>query len=65
MDHWLDAWINKDRNGNSYMSLKMKPKEGARDAPNPPRENPQAFQADLDDDVPFATPEPTSEHRVG
>lgn len=27
VDHWLDAWINTDRNGNKYMSLKLKPKE--------------------------------------
>lgn len=24
---WLDAWINTDRNGAKYMSLKLKPKE--------------------------------------
>jgi hypothetical protein len=30
VDHWLDAWINEDRNGNKYMSLKFKPKEGAQ-----------------------------------
>jgi hypothetical protein len=29
-EYWLDAWINKDRNGNSYMSLKFKRKEAAR-----------------------------------
>jgi uncharacterized protein (DUF736 family) len=27
VDHWLDAWINEDRNGNKYMSLKLKPKD--------------------------------------
>jgi hypothetical protein len=30
VDHWLDAWINTDRNGGKYMSLKLKPKGGDR-----------------------------------
>ena len=56
VDHWLDAWINTDRNGGKYMSLKLKPKE-ARGNPgsnatygsgNRPPE-----PADLDDGVPF------------
>ena len=36
VDHWLDAWINTDRNGNKYMSLKLKPKtQGfSREAPH-------------------------------
>lgn len=29
VDHWLDAWINTDRNGNKYMALKFKPKDSA------------------------------------
>lgn len=29
VDHWLDAWINTDRNGNKYMSLKFKPKQAS------------------------------------
>lgn len=29
VDHWLDAWVNTDRNGNKYMALKFKPKEAA------------------------------------
>jgi hypothetical protein len=56
VDHWLDAWINESASGTKYMSLKFKPKEGARGVPNPPRDNPQAqrpgFDPD-DSDVPF------------
>lgn len=63
VDHWLDAWINEDRNGNKYMSLKLKPKDGGRAAPRQgggyqPREaHPGAhggeIPRDFDDDVPF------------
>jgi hypothetical protein len=55
VDHWLDAWINTDRNGNKYMSLKFKVKDEQRVGgqggvyrATPPQET-----ADLDDDVPF------------
>lgn len=27
VDHWLSAWIKKDRNGKTYMSLSVKPKD--------------------------------------
>ena len=55
-EYFLDAWINTDRNGGKYMSLKLKPKE-ARGNPgsnatygsgNRPPE-----PADLEDDAPF------------
>ena len=55
VDHWLDAWINEDRNGNKYMSLKLKPKDGGQRQPSrgePPRGH---SDRDLDDgsDIPF------------
>ena len=65
VEHWVDAWINQSSSGTKYMSLKFKPKEGARGAPNPPRDNPQAFDPGLDDDVPFASADPLMEGRVG
>jgi uncharacterized protein (DUF736 family) len=34
VDHWLDAWINTDRNGSKYMSLKLKPKSDVARAAN-------------------------------
>lgn len=30
--YWLSAWINKDKNGKSYMSLKAKEKDANRPA---------------------------------
>lgn len=61
VEHWLDAWINKDRNGNSYMSLKFKLKDarhGGYSYNGDPRtnssggtSNPQP--AGLDEDPPF------------
>jgi hypothetical protein len=62
---WLDAWINTANNGTKYMSLKFKPKEARGGSPNPPASNPQAFEDDLDDSVPFASADPTMEGRVG
>jgi hypothetical protein len=69
VDHWLDAWINEDRNGNKYMSLKLKPKDaqqgGGGTAPrSQSRHQPAAFDTDLDDDVPFASCDPALEARV-
>jgi uncharacterized protein (DUF736 family) len=55
VDHWLDAWINEDRNGNKYMSLKLKPKEarnGGQVAEYAASQKP-AFDPDLDDEIPF------------
>ena len=66
VEHWLDAWINEDRNGGKYMSLKMKPKETRGGGPvGSSRPQPAAFGTDLDDDVPFATANPALEHRIG
>jgi uncharacterized protein (DUF736 family) len=50
-EFWLDAWINKDRNGGNYMSLKFKLKDATKVADNRPQ--PAAFDDDLDDRVPF------------
>jgi hypothetical protein len=52
VDHWLDAWINEDRNGNKYMSLKFKPKQassGRGESRQPYAEE----RYDDDSDVPF------------
>jgi uncharacterized protein (DUF736 family) len=51
--HWLDAWINEDRNGNKYMSLKFKRKDQAiHDPRSSAHYAPQAFDQDSDS-VPF------------
>jgi uncharacterized protein (DUF736 family) len=59
VDHWLDAWINEDRNGNKYMSLKLKPKEarqsysGSYNGDPATNRSGSVSQADLDDEIPF------------
>jgi uncharacterized protein (DUF736 family) len=54
VDHWMDAWINTDRNGNKYMSVKFKPKEALEpQAKQRWTANEVTGDADLDDDVPF------------
>lgn len=58
-EFWLDAWINKDRNGNGYMSLKFKRKDAQGGGTSPAR-----TVEDLDDDIPFATCDPSLERGV-
>jgi hypothetical protein len=66
VEHWLDAWINEARDGSKYMSLKFKPKEARQGGgvSNAPAGNLQAFDTDLDDDVPFARNDTALEHRA-
>lgn len=52
-DFWISSWLKKDRNGNTFMSLSVKPKDG-----RPERETPAARQRheprETDDsEVPF------------
>ncbi|MFM2150296.1 MAG: hypothetical protein RLZZ187_2602 [Pseudomonadota bacterium] len=53
-EFWLDAWLNKDKNGQTYMGLKVKPKEAPADAPAHRDVRPSPKPA-LDDgsDIPF------------
>ena len=51
IDYWLSAWINKDKDGNSYMSLskgdaKDKQSGGHQERNDQPHE-------DMDSDIPF------------
>lgn len=48
-EYWLSAWLKKDRNGRTFMSLSVQPKDGA------PKQQATAAGAgaDLDDDIPF------------
>lgn len=55
VDHWLNAWIKKDKNGNSYMSLSAKPKQAAP-APRQQKERAPSRSSgfdDMKDDCPF------------
>jgi hypothetical protein len=55
-DVWVNAWINKDKNGNSYMKLGFKRKDGTAERPE---QKEAEFKAaakkafNLDDEVPF------------
>jgi hypothetical protein len=58
-EYWFSAWIKKDRNGKSFMSLAFKPKEEQKPAPKadpistgrlPPK---QSIMPDDDGDIPF------------
>jgi uncharacterized protein (DUF736 family) len=54
VDHWLDAWINTDRNGNKYMALKLKPKDGSARVADVARSLPVAdVSAAETDSIPF------------
>jgi hypothetical protein len=50
-EYWLDAWLNKDKNGKTYMGVKVKPKDAPAEQPAP---RGGGKPAALDDDIPFA-----------
>lgn len=58
-EFWLNAWVKKDKNGNSFMSLSLKPKQTPAIAPHPASAKAQqarqtpAPAPDFDDDIPF------------
>ncbi len=53
---WVDAWVNVDRSGKKFMSLRFKPKQtsevpgGVR---NPPPIKRPVPETDFGDDIPF------------
>jgi uncharacterized protein (DUF736 family) len=47
-DYWLSAWLKKDKNGKTYMSLSVQPKTPSQSAP---AEAPAAVE--FDDEIPF------------
>lgn len=55
VDHWLNAWIKKDKNGNSYMSLSAKPKQAAPAQRQQKESSPSRSSGfdDMTDDIPF------------
>jgi len=54
---YINAWVNQDRNGHKYLSLKFRPKAAAdrQDAPrSPPPIKPAVTKAEpFNDDIPF------------
>ena len=49
VDYWVSGWLKKDKNGNPFLSLAVKPKEVA------PRQSsaPTRKSAPTHDDIPF------------
>lgn len=57
--YWVSGWVKQDRNGNPWMSLAFKPKEGRADRAAPVKAAAGArvarpFGADMDDEIPFS-----------
>lgn len=53
-DHWLSAWIKKSKDGKTYMSLSVKPKDEDAAKSPPARAKPApAKPEDFADDIPF------------
>lgn len=50
-DHWLNAWLAKDKNGNTYMRLSTKAKDEAH--AKGMQQARQAFTQEADSDIPF------------
>lgn len=51
---WVDAWVNVDRDGKKFMSLRFKPKSAASPPRTPPPiKAPAREDAPFDDDIPF------------
>ena len=52
---WVNAWLKKDKNGRTFMSCNLKPKEAPKAKPVPARESPKgkASSADFDSEIPF------------
>lgn len=55
VEYWVDAWTNTTNSGDKYQSLKFKRKDAQQGGGGSggARQQPAAFDADLDDDVPF------------
>ena len=54
-DYWLSAWLKKDKSGNTYMSLSVKPKEQKPEDAPAPKPAPRTASQDepFSDDIPF------------
>jgi uncharacterized protein (DUF736 family) len=52
---WVSAWLKKDKNNNTYMSLSFQPKEQQAQTQHNEANayQPQPAQDDFDDEIPF------------
>ena len=51
-DYWASVWINKSKEGKSYMSIKLTAKD-ALQSPGAPRVNQVSNEPDINEDIPF------------
>ncbi len=52
-DHWLNAWLAKDKNGNTYMRLSTKLKDDAHKQGMQQAKQSLANAVEFEDDLPF------------
>lgn len=52
-DHWLNAWLAKDKNGNTYMKLSTKPKDEVHNKGMQQARQAVAPSQEFEDDLPF------------
>ena len=52
-DHWLNAWLAKDKNGNTYMRLSTKLKDEAHKQGMQQAKQSLAPSQEFEDDLPF------------
>jgi hypothetical protein len=65
VEYWVSAWTKEARDGSKYQSLSFTPKEANGGGHTQlTRQQPTGFDADLEDDVPFASCDPSLECRV-
>lgn len=48
-EYWMNAWLKKDKNGNTFMSFAFKPKK----LPGKPKKQPAFEDKFADDTIPF------------
>lgn len=51
-DGWMAAWLKKDKNGRTYMSLSWQPKDDQRQSDR--SQAPQGAGPDFNDEIPFS-----------
>jgi hypothetical protein len=51
-DYWLSSWLKKDKNGNTFMSLSVQPKD-KQSAPKERTNDRIPSPEDFDDPIPF------------
>ncbi len=52
-DHWLNAWLAKDKNGNTYMRVSTKAKDDAHNKGMQQAKQSLAPSVEFEDDLPF------------